>query len=81
YIFGIVGSSIMGLLFLKYLKNSIKYDRQSADMIPLMYIISLLIVAYNIILWYWNADGTFILVIMICALEHGEQLLHQKNGV
>jgi len=46
-----------------------------------MYIISLLIVAYNIILWYWNADGTFILVIMICALEHGEQLLHQRNGV
>ncbi|BDS89833.1 TPA: hypothetical protein V0O35_000063 [Streptococcus pneumoniae] len=81
YIFGIVGSSIMGLLFLKYLKNSIKYARQSADMIPLMYIISLLIVAYNIILWYWNADGTFILVIMICALEHGEQLLHQRNGV
>ncbi|HGZ3531999.1 TPA: hypothetical protein ACOKTJ_001176 [Streptococcus pneumoniae] len=81
YIFGIVGSSIMGLLFLKYFKNSIKYARQSADMIPLMYIISLLIVAYNIILWYWNADGTFILVIMICALEHGEQLLHQRNGV
>ena len=81
YIFGIVGSSIMGLLFLKYLKNSIKYARQSADMIPLMYIISLIIVAYNIILWYWNADGAFILVIMICALEHGEQLLHQRNGV
>ena len=71
----------MGLLFLKYLKNSIKYARQSADMIPLMYIISLIIVAYNIILWYWNADGAFILVIMICALEHGEQLLHQRNGV
>lgn len=55
------------------LKNKYTYE--------VMYIISLLIVAYNIILWYWNADGTFILVIMICALEHGEQLLHQRNGV
>ena len=55
------------------LKNIYTYE--------VMYIISLLIVAYNIILWYWNADGTFILVIMICALEHGEQLLHQRNGV
>ena len=54
------------------LKNKYTYE--------VMYIISLLIVAYNIILWYWNADGTFILVIMICALEHGEQLLHQRNG-
>lgn len=55
------------------LKNKYTYE--------VIYIISLLIVAYNIILWYWNADGTFILVIMICALEHGEQLLHQRNGV
>lgn len=55
------------------LKNKYTYE--------VMYIISLQIVAYNIILWYWNADGTFILVIMICALEHGEQLLHQRNGV
>ena len=55
------------------LKNKYTYE--------VMYIISLLIVAYNIILWYWNADGIFILVIMICALEHGEQLLHQRNGV
>lgn len=55
------------------LKNKYTYE--------VMYIISLLIVAYNIIFWYWNADGTFILVIMICALEHGEQLLHQRNGV
>ena len=55
------------------LKNKYTYE--------VMYIISLLIVAYKIILWYWNADGTFILVIMICALEHGEQLLHQRNGV
>ena len=55
------------------LKNKYTYE--------VMYIISLLIVAYNIIIWYWNADGTFILVIMICALEHGEQLLHQRNGV
>ena len=55
------------------LKNKYTYE--------VMYIISLLMVAYNIILWYWNADGTFILVIMICALEHGEQLLHQRNGV
>lgn len=55
------------------LKNKYTYE--------VMYIISLLIVAYNIILWYWNADGAFILVIMICALEHGEQLLHQRNGV
>ena len=55
------------------LKNKYTYE--------VMYIISLLIVAYNIILWYWNADGTFILVIMICAFELGEQLLHQRNGV
>ena len=55
------------------LKNKYTYE--------VMYIISLQIVAYNIILWYWNADGTFILVIMICALEHGEQLLHQRKGV
>ena len=69
YIFGIIGVVIVLLMVIKYLRLSFKYLQSSGQVIPFLYMTSLVIVGYNIILWYWELDGTFLLILMLCALE------------
>lgn len=69
YVYGILGLIIIVLLAYKFLKSSVKIYKKTSNSIFLLYLISIIIVMQNIALWYFNADGTLLLVLMLVLLE------------
>ena len=79
YIYGTLGVIIVAVLMFKLLKKAIHIFKDNGNTIPLMYLILNICLCYNIIFWYWKADGTFILVIMLCYIEELERRIKIKE--
>lgn len=69
YAYGLLGVGAIIAIMLVAVKMSIKIYKSEKNSLPLMYLAMILLMAYNVIFWYWNADGTFILVLMLCYIE------------
>ena len=69
YVHGILGLISVIAIVIIAIKMSVTIYKYDKDSLPLMYLAMILMMAYNIIFWYWNADGTFILVLMLCYIE------------
>lgn len=69
YVYGLLGVGAIIAIMLVAVKMSIKIYKSEKNSLPLMYLAMILLMAYNVIFWYWNADGTFILVLMLCYIE------------
>ena len=69
YIYGLVGLAVLITLFIRLFIKSVYVFKKTNNNFYIMYLSMLLLLAYNIIMWYWYACGTFILIIMICLLE------------
>lgn len=85
YIYGLIGVIAIVILFIKLGKNAWTYYKKSNNNVFLMYVIMQIFLAYNIIFWYWQADGTFIMVLMLAITEElthwdTESVLEKYNG-
>lgn len=69
YVYGFLGVVLIVCLMGRALKMAWHLYQQKEDNVPIMYLGMICLMAYNIIFWYWNADGTFILVLMLCYIE------------
>lgn len=69
YVYGYVGIAIFAILFLRllYLVWRIYKDNSVYSMI--MYIIMVSVQAVNIAAWYWQNDGIFVLLLVMCMSE------------
>lgn len=73
YIFGLFGLLPLATLYFKYIYLSIKCYFKDRFVVPLMYIVYSIVVMPNIILWYWDFDSAFILIIMLLIVENNLQ--------
>lgn len=85
YIYGLIGIVAIVVLFIKLGRNAWTYYKESNNNIFIMYVIMQIFLAYNIIFWYWQADGTFIMVLMLAITEEltrwdTESALEKYNG-
>ena len=69
FIHGLVGVVTVVLLFLSYFKKAYKVYKNTGNTIFLLYITSLVIVMQNMVLWFFDSDGTLLFVLMIVLLE------------
>ena len=69
YIYGLIGVAVIIVLFVKLGWNAWKYYKKTSNNIFIMYVVMQILLAYNIIFWYWKADGTFIMVLMLAITE------------
>lgn len=70
YIYGLIGITTIILIVIKILKIVLsEIKNNSLNVIVLMFVMMQIILSYNITFWYWKADGTFLLVIMLCMAE------------
>lgn len=69
YIYGIIGLVILLVLFAKMVVQSIHVYKRTNNNFYIMYLCMIAFMAYNVIMWYWYAGGTFILVLFMCILE------------
>lgn len=69
YIYGLVGLVVLIVLFVRLLIKSTFVFKKTNNNFYVMYFSMLFLLAYNVIMWYWYAGGTFVLIIMICVLE------------
>ena len=81
YIYGIIGLVLMLILFIKMLYQAFCVYRETNNNFYIMYLSILGILAYNVIMWYWYAGGTFILIIFMCALEEQVANINKKKSV
>lgn len=81
YIYGIVGTMTIIILFIRMFLQSIKIYKIQDNKIYIMYMLMLMLLSYNVIMWYWYPAGTFLLVILMCAMEKTilEDFENKKN--
>ncbi len=70
YIYGLIGVIAVILIVIKALKIVLpEIKNNSINVIVLMFIMMQIVSSYNVTFWYWKADGTFLLVIILCIAE------------
>lgn len=69
YIYGVLGATLIIVLFVKALKQALCIFKKKDNNFYLTYLTLLVLFAYNVIMWYWCASGTFLLILLICILE------------
>ena len=79
YVYGFLGVLLVISVVILATKKSIEIRKYKNDSVPLMYIVTMVIMSYNVIFWYWNADGTFILVLMLCYIEREYRKIIKKK--
>ena len=85
YIYGILGAAVIITVFVKMVKQAICVFKEKDNNFYLMYLALILVFAYNVIMWYWFASGTFLLILLICILEDEFQKcrdtqIHKNEG-
>lgn len=83
YIFGLSGVIVISVLVYKFFKTAIYIYKKTGNTIPILYICMNVCLAYNIIFWYWNADGNFLLILMLCYVQQLKKELDEgvkENG-
>lgn len=70
YIYGLIGLIFVIILFVKFIRFAFNLFRKKENLFYLMYICFIVILSYNIIFWYWRYDGAFLLIVVLCLLEH-----------
>lgn len=70
YIYGLIGIIAIILVVFKLIKIIVPViKKNSTIIIVLMFFLMQFVASYNVTFWYWKADGTFLLVIMLCVAE------------
>lgn len=70
YIYGLIGVTAVILIVIKTLKIVLPEIKNiPLYVVVLMFFIMQIVSSYNVTFWYWKADGTFLLVIMLCIAE------------
>ena len=70
YIYGFIGLIVIVILMIKFLRLSYRLYKMNGNTVCLTYMILNICLGYNIIFWYWKSDGTFIMILMLCVVEH-----------
>lgn len=82
YMFGLLGVASLLYWFGKMLYMSIKQYRVNGNYFFVMYLVMLIIDAYNITAWLWVNDSIFMLTLFMCLLEcsgRGKSNYHNKK--
>lgn len=69
YIYGYVGLAVFVVLFLRLLYLAWRAYKDNSFYSLIMYIILISVQAVNIVSWYWQNDGTFVLMLVMCMSE------------
>lgn len=69
YIYGYVGLAVFALLFIRLGYISWVIYKEKNVYFVFMYMILILVQAVNITAWYWQYDGIFVLLLVMCLAE------------
>lgn len=69
YVYGYVGLIVFVIFFFRLLYLAWKVYRDNSFYSVLMYITLIAVQAVNIVSWYWQNDGTFVLLLVMCMSE------------
>ncbi len=81
YIYGYVGLVVFVLLFIRLAYVAWIIYKEKNVYFMIMYLILLLIQAVNITAWYWQYDGIFVLLIVMCMAEALYMKTENANSV
>lgn len=70
YSYGIIGIIFVLGIIVKSIKLSFKVYKNENEIYPLMFMIMNIILAYNIVFWWWKSEWTLVMVFLMCFLEN-----------
>ncbi|SFF09143.1 hypothetical protein [Trichococcus pasteurii] len=70
YVYGLLGLLFVFLFLIRAMGMSWRIYRVGGNILPLMFLIFNMILAYNITFWWWKLEWIFVLVIYLSYLEH-----------
>lgn len=69
YSYGILGATFVLALFMKNVKLSFELFRKRGEVVPFMFMLLNIVLAYNIVFWWWKSEWIFVMVFFMCLLE------------